>query len=65
MHCVLLGVTKLLMKLWFDPSRCRSTLHDLHRDVPMLNNHLSNVKVPSLIRRKPRGLDEIKHWKGI
>ena len=65
MHCVLLGVTKLLLKLWTDPSRSCGTLHDLHNDVDTLNRRFSTIKVPSFIRHKPRGLDEIKHWKCI
>ena len=65
MHCVLLGVTKLLLKLWLQPSRNRDNLYSINRHVPELNERLKNVMVPSLIRRKPRSLDEIKHWKGI
>ena len=53
MHCALLGVTKLLLKLWTNPSISRGTSHDLHAVIPMLDNKLSHVQVPSVIRRKP------------
>lgn len=65
LHCALLGVSKLLLNLWTYSSRSRGTPHDLHSDVLLLNDRLSRVKVPSLIRRKPRGLNDLKHWKGV
>lgn len=64
MHCALLGVSKLLMGLWTDPTRCRDTCHDLRRDIPQLNKLLSQVQVPSSIRRNPRAITDLKHWKG-
>ena len=64
MHCALLGVSKGLLNLWIDPTRCRDTSHDLRGDIPQLNKLLSFVQVPSLIRRKPRGITDLKHWKG-
>lgn len=64
MHCVLLGVTKLLLSLWLEPSRSRGTFHCLNGSVNILNNRLKLVRVPSLIHRKPRGLNDLKHWKG-
>lgn len=64
MHCALLGVSKLLINLWFDPARCRNTLHDLRGDIRWIDKCLSCTQVPSLIRRKPRGISDLKHWKG-
>ena len=65
MHCALLGVSKLLLNLWTNPARCRGTSHDLRSDIPYLDRCLGCVHVPSLIRRKPRGISDSKHWKGI
>lgn len=64
MHCVLLGVTKLLLSLWLEPSRSRGTSHCLNGSTAILNDRMKSVRVPSMIRRKPRGLNELKHWKG-
>ena len=64
MHCVLLGVSKLLLSLWLEPSRCRGTSHDLHSQLNLLDDRFSRLHVPSMIRRKPRGLNDLKHWKG-
>lgn len=64
MHCALLGVSKLLLSLWTDCARCRDTHHDLRSAIPRLDKVLGGIKVPSVIRRKPRGLSDIKHWKG-
>lgn len=64
MHCVLFGVSKLLLSLWIDTSRSVGTSHNLHNDINLLNARLSRIHVPSVIRRKPRGLNDLKHWKG-
>lgn len=64
MHCALLGVTKLLLKLWLDKTRNRHTIHDLHTDIPVIDERMKQISVPSEIRRKPRGVADVKHWKG-
>ena len=53
MHCAMLGVAKLLLKLWLDPSKCRGTLHDLRTDEHKLNCRLKKTKVFSFMTRKP------------
>ena len=45
MHCALLGVSKLLLNLWTDTSRCKNTSHDLHRNVPLLNQKIKKFQV--------------------
>ncbi len=66
MHCSLLGVSKLLLNLWMNPTRCNGTSHNLHGDIVWIDHCLiNNVQVPSLIRRKPRGISVMKHWKGV
>ena len=57
MHCALLGVSKLLLSLWTDPARCGGMLHDIR----VCDDR---IKVPSSIRRKPRTVSDLKHWKG-
>lgn len=64
MHCALLGVSKLLLSLWTDTSRCRGRVHDLHTHIHLLDERIHQVEVPSDICRKPRGVSEQKHWKG-
>jgi hypothetical protein len=32
-------------------------------DVERISHGMLNLKIPSYIKRRPRGLDEIKHWK--
>lgn len=64
MHCALLGVSKLLLSLWTDPARCRNTDHNLVSSISLIDSHMKGIQVPLMITRKPRGLCELKHWKG-
>lgn len=64
MHCGLLGVTKLLLSLWTDAGRSAGTCHNLRADVNDLNQLIEKIQTPSIMRRKPRGLTNLKHWKG-
>ena len=64
MHCALLGVTKVLLKLWTDRTRSRDTIHDVHADIPVIDERMKRITVPTEIRRKPRGVGDVKHWKG-
>lgn len=65
MHCALLGVTKLLLGLWTDTSRCLRTHHDLHCHILSMDACIETFWTPSEITRKPRGLSQLKHWKGV
>ena len=64
MHCTLLGVAKTLLSIWSTTSKCRGTNHDIRNFVPIIDGLLQQVKVPSEIRRTPRGISDQKHWKG-
>ena len=64
MHCALLGVSKLLLSLWTDSARCSNTIHDIRHAIQQLDNRINRIKVTSSIRRKPRGISDLKHWKG-
>ena len=55
MHCACLGVSKLMISLWTNTTRCKQTPHDIH---------ISNIRTPTEITRKPRGLGDVQHWKG-
>lgn len=65
MHCALLGVSKLLLQLWTSPTHCINTNHDLRADIPLLDERISKIAVPCEVRRKPRGISDVKHWKGV
>ena len=56
-HCTLLGVTKTLLCMWTDTSWSRNTLHP---DIPLLDERLSQISVPSEVWRKPCGISDMK-----
>lgn len=64
MHCTLLGVAKLLLNLWTEPSKSHGTEYNLQSAIPIIDDRMKCVKVPVLIRRKPREISNLKHWKG-
>ena len=39
--------------------------HDIHADVPLTNERIKSIHVPTEIHRRPRGLNDLKHWKGL
>jgi len=55
MHSALLGVSKLLLNMW---------IKDQHIDVGVVEERIKLIDVPTEISRKPRGIRELKHWKG-
>ena len=58
MHLALLGVSKLVLGLWMSKSRA------LHTNLHAIENRMRQIQVPTEISREPRGLSELKHWKG-
>ena len=64
MHCALLGVARLLLTLWTTSSKCHGTKYDLHLAIVQLDGRITKIQVLSEIRRFPRGIHEMKHWKG-
>jgi len=63
MHCVLLGVTKLLLSLWFNTKNKASAFY-LGRKISMVDERLVGIHPPSVITRKPRKLSEhLKYYK--
>ena len=64
MHSGLLGVSKHLLTLWTSTSRCSGTAHDLHSLIGVIDERIKTIKVPLELQRKPRGINELVHWKG-
>ena len=63
MHCVLEGVTKSLLKLWFSSSLKTEAFNVLDR-VQKVNERLSQIKPPNDITRCPRNIEnEMQYWK--
>ena len=66
MHCVLLGVTRMLLRFWFN-SKYHSKLWYLgNTGIKLVDACLSDFLVPNEIQRTPRSLEKtMKFWKGI
>ena len=63
MHCVLLGVTKLLLSLWFGARNKTATFY-IKRKIALVDKRLLAIKPSSMITRKPRKLSEhMKYYK--
>lgn len=56
MHLALLGVSKLMLSLWVNEM-------GLQRHITEIDKRINTIEVPSEIR-EPRGLSDLKHWKG-
>lgn len=52
MHSVMLGVVKLLLTLWTDPTRSRGTLHDIEPHLHLINERIELVQVSVLFQHK-------------
>ncbi|XP_033726096.1 uncharacterized protein LOC117315808 [Pecten maximus] len=62
MHCVCLGVMKMLMSLWFDKSY-RNELFSISGQLSAVNERLLSIRPPTYITRLPRTLLDIGHFK--
>ena len=60
MHCVLLGVMKSLLSLWFGSEHHRSDFY-IGRSVELVDKRLKEIKPPLAISRNPRAIS--KHFK--
>lgn len=63
MHAVLLGVTKSLLQLWFDPKYKQNSFYITKVKKAALNIRLSKIKPCTFISRRPRSVKEIKLFK--
>ena len=63
MHCVLLGVMKTLLKLWFSPTHSKLPFN-INRKVSDVDKALQDIKPPNRIARPPRSIeDNLKFFK--
>ena len=46
MHSALLGVSRLLLSLWTDGTRCRGTAHDLRSKLDLIETGINRIEVP-------------------
>ena len=64
MHCVLLGVTRLLLHLWFDSSHHREPWY-MGKHVAEVDLRLCAIRPPDEIPRTPQSIKEtLRYWKG-
>lgn len=62
MHCVLLGVVKMLMTLWFDKSH-RNEIFSISAKLAEVDKRLLGIRPPNFIARLPRSLSDMSHFK--
>ena len=62
MHCVLLGIVKMHLTLWFDKTH-RNEPFSIAPRISEVDKRLLAIKPPSFITRFPRSLTEIAHFK--
>ena len=60
MHCVLLGVVKTLMKLWFSSSFNKEQFN-ISKNLPEVDKLLKNIHPPNITCRAPRSTED--HFK--
>ena len=58
MHLALLGVSKLALSLWMKVSAA------MRANLSVIEEIIKHIEVPTEICREPRGISEVKHWKG-
>ncbi|XP_075534347.1 uncharacterized protein LOC142568171 [Dermacentor variabilis] len=64
MHCILLGVTRRIADLWFDPSNSQEAFYlGSPSLVAKVDARLTTICPPDLITRLPRSLRERAFWK--
>lgn len=63
MHCVLLGIVRKLLVLWFEPKYSAKSF-SISRYVSVADSRLSSIRPPYFIKRHPRDIKEhSKYWK--
>lgn len=63
MHCVLQGISKILISLWFGSTHSDESF-SLYSYVDVVDERLSKIKPPSTISRMPRSISQrFKYWK--
>ena len=62
MHCILLGIMKRLLHLWFD-KKYRAESFSIIKRIKDVNQRLLNIKPPNFITRIPRSQEHLGHYK--
>ena len=57
MHCTLLGLMKAILSLWFNTEHSRKGYY-IGKYVSLVDEHLKEIKPPSIISQKPRAISE-------
>lgn len=63
MHCILIGITPYLIGLWMDSKNSKQSFYLDKRKRENLNQRILRIKPTSSITRKPKSLDDRKHFK--
>lgn len=64
MHCILLVVTRLLLRLWFQPNHHKEVWY-IGLDVNVVDERLCSIRPTKEIQRTPRRIaTTVKYWKG-
>ena len=64
MHYILLGVTRLLLRLWMQSTH-HQELWYMGNQISIVDNRLRNIKPPDEIQHIPRSIElTVKFWKG-
>ena len=64
MHCVLLGVCRQLLKLWFNSKNSKEVWY-IGNQIEELDSRLLNIQPPNEMKRTPRSIEStLKYWKG-
>lgn len=64
MHCILLGVCRLLLRLWLNTEHHQSLWY-IGGKTEEMDELLFKIKPPDEIKRVPRSFQTVKYWKGI
>ena len=62
MHCIMLGIMKMMLSLWFDKSY-RAEPFSISNKVKEVNDKLLSIKPPNFASRLPRTLSDLAHYK--
>ena len=63
MHCVLLGVCRQLLKLWFNSKNSKEVWY-IGNQIEELDSRLLNIQPPNEMKRTPRSIEStLKYWK--
>ena len=61
MHCLLEGVVKKLLSLWFDFS---AELYCISKFTDVVDQRLKEIKPPEIVTRLPNSIAKRCYWKG-